>query len=179
MYSYFQKMKGSEKSPNMVSLNEILWSFIGSFIGIAALYYIHFDFVAAMDLNLMIGSFGASAVLVFGAIGGPLSQPRNLIGGHIVSAIVGVFCYQLFPQQLWLASALAVSSAIAVMHLTKRLHPPGGATALIAVIGSSKLHSIGYLYVIFPVARGALMLLIIALLVNNVSSKRQYPKYWW
>lgn len=179
MAPYFKKMQGTGKSPARVSMHEVFWSFIGSFIGIAAIHHIYFDVVEQMDLNLIIGSFGASAVLVFGAISGPLSQPRNLVGGHVLSAIMGVLCYQLFPNNLWLASALAVSSAIALMHLTKTLHPPGGATALIAVIGSPKLHDIGYFYAIFPVARGALVLLIIALIVNNIPKDRQYPVFWW
>jgi CBS-domain-containing membrane protein len=179
MLKYFQKMKGEGKSPKMADLPEVFWSFTGAFLGIASLHYALVDQIAARDSILVIGSFGASAVLVYGAIGSPLAQPRNLVGGHILSAIVGVFCYQLFPDQLWLAAALAVASAIALMHLTKTLHPPGGATALIAVIGSPQLHDIGYLYALIPVTRGAIILLIVALLVNNIPKTRQYPKFWW
>ena len=92
-------------------------------------------------ITMIIGSFGASAVLIYGAIKSPLAQPRNLIGGHILSAVVGVASYQLFHAHLWFASAVAVATAIAVMHATKTLHPPGGATALIAVIGGEKIHN--------------------------------------
>ncbi|MFQ8890709.1 MAG: HPP family protein [Bilophila wadsworthia] len=95
---------------------------------------------------LLIGSFGASAVLAFGAIRSPLAQPRNLVGGHFLSALVGVSCYFLFPGTPWLASCLAVATAIALMHVTKTLHPPGGATALIAVTGGEGIHQLGYLY---------------------------------
>jgi CBS-domain-containing membrane protein len=84
-------------------------------------------------------------VPVYGAIKSPLSQPRNLVGGHVVSAIVGVTTYQLLHGYLWLAASVAVATAIAVMHATKTLHPPGGVTALIAVIGSTKIHALGYL----------------------------------
>ena len=104
---------------------------------------------------MLIGSFGASAVLVYGAIKSPLAQPRNLIGGHVLSAIIGVTFYMLLHDQQWLASSLAVATAIAVMHATKTLHPPGGATALIAVIGSPQIHSLGYFYVLMPVGLGA------------------------
>jgi CBS-domain-containing membrane protein len=97
----------------------------------------------------------------------------------MLSAVVGVFCYQLLPSQLWLAASLAVAASIALMQLTKTLHPPGGATALIAVIGSPKLHDIGYLYALQPVGRGALILLLVALLVNNIPKNRKYPKFWW
>jgi len=180
MKNYFQKMKGGEKSPPMTSLSNIFWSFIGAFLGISSLHYTQFTPLAASDINMVIGSFGASAVLVYGAIGSPLAQPRNLIGGHILSALVGVFCYQFFaPLGMWFAGALAVAGAIALMNLTKTLHPPGGATALIAVIGSPQLHDTGYLYAILPVARGAFILLIVAILINNIPKNRRYPKFWW
>jgi CBS-domain-containing membrane protein len=130
------------------------------------------------NLPMLIGSFGASAVLVYGAIKSPLAQPRNLVGGHVLSALVGVACQQLFHSTLWLAAALAVSTAIAVMHATRTLHPPGGATALIAVIGGDKIHSLGFMNALFPVGGGALIMLIVALLVNNLPSSRRYPESW-
>jgi CBS-domain-containing membrane protein len=176
--SYFSKMKGTSKSPPMVSLPEIAWSWIGAFLGIAAVSLISFNILEDTDLVMVIGSFGASAVLIYGAIKSPLAQPRNLIGGHVLSAIIGVTCYKLFPSQMWLASSLAVATSIAVMHATKTLHPPGGATSLIAVIGSSKIHSLGYLYAVIPVGLGALIMLAVALLVNNIPKNRRYPDFW-
>jgi CBS-domain-containing membrane protein len=127
---------------------------------------------------MIIGSFGASAVLVYGAIKSPLAQPRNLIGGHVLSGLVGVACYQMFGESLWLAAALAVSFAIVSMLATKTLHPPGGATALIAVIGGPTIHSLGFLYAVIPAGAGAVILLIVALVVNNLSRNRKYPEYW-
>jgi CBS-domain-containing membrane protein len=79
---------------------------------------------------------------------------------------------------MWLAASVAVATAIAVMHATKTLHPPGGATALIAVIGSQKIHNLGYLYVIMPAGLGAVVMLAIALLVNNIPKDRRYPEFW-
>ncbi len=102
------------------------------------------------DLVFLIGSFGASAVLIYGAVRSPLAQPRNLVGGHVISAVIGVAAWQMLGSAPWLAAAFAVATAIAAMHATKTLHPPGGATALIAVIGSEKIHSLGFLYVFFP-----------------------------
>ena len=64
------------------------------------------------------------------------------------------------------------------MHLTKTLHPPGGATALIAVIGGQSVHNLGYLYVVMPVALGACIMLVIALVVNNIPKTRKYPEFW-
>ena len=175
---YFRKMKGITKSPPRVSWHEIFWSWIGSFLGISLVAVCHFNFLEESDLVMIIGSFGASAVLIYGAIRSPLAQPRNLIGGHIISAVIGVASFQLFEQVPWLAAAFAVATAIAVMHMTKTLHPPGGATALIAVIGSDKIHNLGYLYALIPAGLGALLMLIVALAVNNLTKKRTYPEYW-
>ncbi|MBW8015872.1 MAG: HPP family protein [Planctomycetes bacterium] len=176
--SFFSKMKGASKSPPMVSLSEIGWSWLGAFLGITAVSYINFNILGNSDFVLMIGSFGASAVLIYGAIKSPFAQPRNFIGGHVLSAIVGVTCYKIFPSQMWLASSLAVATAIAVMHFTKTSHPPGGATSLIAVIGSAKIHSLGYLYALIPVGLGAVIMLVVALLVNNIPKNRRYPEFW-
>lgn len=175
---YFRKMKGTTKSPPAVGFSEIIWSWIGAFLGIGAVAVINFNVFEGTDLVMIIGSFGASAVLIYGAIRSPLAQPRNLIGGHIVGAIIGVTAYKLLHNQMWLASAVAVATAIAIMHATKTLHPPAGATALIAVIGSPKIHSLGYLYAVIPAGSGALVMLVVAVLINNIPKTRQYPEYW-
>ncbi len=172
-------MRGGAKSPPRVSLSEIIWSGVGSFFGIAAVALINYNILEGTDLVMVIGSFGASAVLIYGAPKSPLAQPRNLIGGHIISAVIGVAAYQLLHTHMWLAASVAVATAIAAMHMTKSLHPPGGATALIAVIGSTKIHALGYLYVIMPVGVGATIMLAIALVVNNISKNRKYPEFWY
>ncbi len=175
---YFKKMKGTTKSPPTVGLLEIIWSWIGAFLGIAAVALINYNLLEETDLAMIIGSFGASAVLIYGATRSPLAQPRNLIGGHVISAIIGVAAYQILSAHMWLAASVAVATAIAVMHATKTLHPPGGATALIAVIGSQKIHNLGYLYALVPAGLGALIMLAVALLVNNIPKNRRYPEYW-
>lgn len=175
---YFAKMRGHTQSPPGVGGVEILWSWVGSFLGIAAVGLLHFKLLDHTGLMLIIGSFGASAVLIYGAIRSPLAQPRNLMGGHILSALVGVTAFKLLGHQPWLASALAVATAIALMHLTKTLHPPGGATALIAVIGGDAVHRLGFLYVVMPAALGAAVMLAIALVVNNIPKNRRYPEFW-
>ncbi len=175
---YISKMKGGAKCPPGVPASELLWSWLGAATGIGICGYLSSSYFEPKDLSLLIGSFGASAVLVYGAIKSPLAQPRNVLGGHIVSALVGVACWQLFGETLWVAASLAVSLAIVAMLATKTLHPPGGATALIAVIGGPKVHSLGFLYALLPAGAGALILLIVALVVNNLCSNRRYPEYW-
>lgn len=154
---------------------EKFWSFVGSFVGIGLIAFIQHVFLIESDNLFLIGSFGASSVLIYGVIQSPLAQPRNLIGGHVISAIIGVTVYQLLPDILWLTAPLAVSLSIIAMQFTKTLHPPGGATALIAVSGSAKIKALGYLFVLFPVLTGVIILLIVALVVNNMTSARKYP----
>ena len=110
--NFLQKMKGNGQSPPAVGMIEILWSWIGSFLGIAAVSLIHYKILNQTDLAMIIGSFGASAVLIYGAPRSPLAQPRNLIGGHILSAIVGVTAFQLFSGEPWLAASIAVSKIL-------------------------------------------------------------------
>jgi CBS domain-containing membrane protein len=154
-----------------------LWTFIGAFLGIACIAFIQqLQNDNGSDTIFLIGSFGASAVLIFGATNSPLAQPRNLVGGHLISAVVGVTLFKIFPDTLWLSASLAVASSIVLMQITKTMHPPGGATALIANIGSEKIKATGYGYVISPVLSGVVILLVIALLVNNIAQHRKYPK---
>ena len=159
----------------LVDFREHFWAFLGSFIGIGLISYIQTLQLPVSDVIYLIGSFGASSVLVYGVIESPLAQPRNLIGGHVVSALIGVTVQKLVPDILWIAAPLAVSLSIVLMQITKTLHPPGGATALIAVTGSAELKNLGYWYVISPVFVGCLILLVVALVFNNMTSKRQYP----
>jgi CBS-domain-containing membrane protein len=165
----------------LVDFREHLWTFLGSFTAIGLIGLIHSKYFTLNDNVFLIGSFGASAVLIYGIINSPFSQPRNLIGGHVVSALVGVTFHKLLPDALWLSAGLSVSFAIILMQITKTLHPPGGATALIANIGSDKIHSLGYLYVLSPVLTGVLILFGVAMIFNNLTSHRKYPKnkHWY
>lgn len=174
------RMRPTNECPPRRSLRRILWSWVGSFAGIFLIAWMGeataFD---GANVLFLIGSFGASAVLVYGAPRAEFSQPRNLVGGHVLSAAVGV-TVTLIASDLVTASSLSVSLAIAVMHLTRTLHPPGGASALIAVIGGEQVQSLGYWYVVSPVLAGACIMLGVALLVNNMSSEGEghYPAYW-
>jgi CBS-domain-containing membrane protein len=152
-----------------------LWTFIGAFLGIGIIGFIQSKQLAEYDNIFLIGSFGASSVLVFGATNSPLAQPRNLIGGHLLSAIIGVTIYKLIPNELWLSSSLTVATSIVIMQITKTMHPPAGATALIANIGSEKIKNLGYLYVLSPVMSGVIILFIVAMIVNNIPKHRNYP----
>lgn len=171
----YRKAKYVFYRETLIDYREHFWAFVGSFIGLGLISMLQFKIFTPQDYVFLIGSFGASSVLVYGVIESPLAQPRNLIGGHVVSALVGVSIQKLFPDLIWIAAPLAVSLSIIMMQVTKTLHPPGGATALIAIAGSEKVKELGYWYVVSPVLLGTIILLITALVFNNMSSKRQYP----
>ncbi|VAX22911.1 hypothetical protein MNBD_NITROSPINAE03-868 [hydrothermal vent metagenome] len=167
---YVSKFKGQGAvAPPREKKTHIFYSWVGSAAGIMAVSAIAFKY----SVPMVIGSFGASAVLIYAATDSPLSQPRNLIGGHVVSAIVAVLIFQTMGKSDF-TLALAVSFAIVAMLATKTLHPPGGATALIAVDSQQ-----GFMFVLMPVLAGVLIMLLIALVVNNLSGERAYPKYWF
>ncbi len=175
-------MRSKERRPARKTLSKILWSTLGAFLSIYLLSYFS-QFFSPQDGFLLLGSFGASAVLIYGAPDVAFSQPRNLLGGHILSAFISVFLVKFLGNSLEieLLCALSVSLSVLTMHFTLTMHPPGGATALIYVIGSEEIRSLEWLYLINPIAAGALIMLFVALIINNLSSnaKRHYPLYWY
>ena len=180
LQAYFAKMHGGGKpSPHALNWRNALCSWLGSFVGIAVIAYLNsYSDLTQHDHFFLIGSFGATAVLLFGAPSAPFAQPSHVLGGHVLGALIGVTIYKFLPEPLWLSTALAVSLATVAMYLTHTLHPPGGGTALIAIIGSEKVHALGYWYVLDPVLLGVCILVLIAVLLNNLSPLRKYPTYW-
>lgn len=171
----YRKVKYVFYKETLIDKKEHLFTFLGAFFGIGIIGFLNSKYFVLNDNLFLIGSFGASSVLIYGAINSPLAQPRNLIGGHLICAFVGVTIHKLIPNELWLACALSVALSIVIMQITKTLHPPGGATALIANIGSEKIRSLGYIYVFSPVLTGVLILFIVALIFNNITPNRRYP----
>lgn len=167
----------------LVDRKDMAWSFLGALLGVGLIGMINHFYLPARDNLFVLGSFGASAVLIYGHTQSPLAQPRNVFGGHVLSAATGVTMGLLIssPEWEWLAGALAVACSIVVMQWTKTVHPPGGATALLAIAGSAKIRALGYLYVLTPVATGVALLLIVAYVVNNIPGNRNYPARgkWW
>ncbi len=175
-------MSGNQHSRNQrpvlrPAILEVFLSWLGAFVGIGLVGMLA-SWWAQPAALMLIGSYGASAVLIYGAPRSPFSQPRNLLGGHLFSAVIGVASFKLFPANPALAAAVGVATAIAVMQLTRTIHPPGGATALIAVLGPQAVHDAGWFYPV-PVMIGALILLAVALTTNNLPGQRPYPEQWF
>lgn len=148
---------------------------IGGLVSILAVIMVSRIFADMYKIDdLVVASMGATAVLLFAVPHGPLSQPWPVIGGHTLSAIVGVASALWIPDML-LAAAVAVALAIGLMHYLRCLHPPGGATALTAVVGGERFHSLGFHYVVTPVLLGAITMVITAVLFNYFFSWRRYP----
>jgi CBS domain-containing membrane protein len=174
MADIIKKIKLGLGIDNSVSHAEKLTSAIGGFIGISLIAWLSFHFTGASGSALIVPSMGASAVLVFAVPHGKLSQPWALFGGQIISALIGVSCYQLVPN-LFLAAGLAVGLAIGFMHVFRCVHPPGGATALAAVIGGSQVHALGFEYVVTPVLLNTVIIFITAVVFNYFFPWRRYP----
>lgn len=182
LYTYIQRMKGGEKHPPQRKFSKVMWSWLGAFFGIYTISVLN----EAMgtdhtDSMLMLAPFGASSVLIYAAPHAEFSQPRNFVAGHFISTIIGVSVYEFLPFDVAILSAIAVSIAIVVMYYSNTLHPPGGATALAVVVGSPQMHEAGYMFAFSPILLDCFVLLLIALLINNLSNnpKRHYPRYWF
>ncbi|KAF7716443.1 Uncharacterized protein PECH_003849 [Penicillium ucsense] len=163
------------------------WSFISAFAGLTVLQVLfnYSHYFTSRHVPGIIASYGASAVLVFGAIDSPLAQPRSLIFGHFFSALTGLCITKLFslmPDQerfdslRWLAASLSTSTAIVVMQLTGTTHPPAGATALLPAT-SMEIWALSWYYLPIILLSSTLMM-VCALLFNN-NMHRRYPSFWF
>jgi CBS-domain-containing membrane protein len=168
--NYFQKFKGQNAHlPAKVKLQEILFASVGGFIAIAIIGYL----TNSYDNLLVMGSFGASCVLLFGFPKSPFSQPRNVIFGHLFSTFIGLFFLHFMGNEWW-SMALALCTALGVMLATRTVHPPAGSNPIIVFLLASSWD-----YLIFPSLIGSIILVVVALFYNNLSKKVSYPDYWF
>lgn len=167
-----RRLVGIELAP--VSHFERIISGIGGFLGIAVIVLLERGLLGEVGAAIMVASMGSSAVLLFAVPHAASSQPWAVIVGHIVSAIVGVAC-AMFINDMALASALAVGLSIAAMHYLRAIHPPGGATALTAVIGGQQAHDLGFQFVVTPVLVNSLIIVSVAVAANAFFAWRRYP----
>jgi CBS domain-containing membrane protein len=158
-----------------IELNPISHTAVGGFLGIFFVMLVSWAVLGDRTATvLIVASMGASAVLLFGVPHGTLSQPWALIGGHTVSAVIGVACAMLVPNP-FVGAALAVGLSIGGMHYLRCIHPPGGATAITAVIGGPAVHALGFGYLFAPVLLNVAIMLVTAIGVNWFFAWRRYP----
>jgi HPP family len=161
------------------------WSFLGAFLGVALIeaVYLHLPRLDEKHVPIVIASFGAAAILEYNTIESPLAQPRNLLLGHFLSALIGICItklFQLLPESdfnklRWLAGALSVGASSVIMSMTKTVHPPAGATALLAATDAG-ITDLGW-WLLALIVLGSALMLTSALIINNIM--RQFPMYWW
>lgn len=147
----------------------IFWSWFGSFIAIAITAYLS----AKTNMPLLMAPFGATSVLIFGVPDSPLAQPRNVIGGNIVAALVSLSILHLFGSDPW-AMGLAVATAIGMMQFTGTVHPPSGAVALVVMMTDAS-----WKFLLTPALEGSIILVLCAVVFNNLAEERSYPNHWF
>jgi CBS domain-containing membrane protein len=161
-------------APTALSHRERVRSAIGAFAGIALTSAISYWVVQDVRaLPYLIAPMGASAVLLFAVPSSPLAQPWSVIGGNVVAATIGVTCTLWLPHPM-LAAALAVSLSTFIMFYLRCLHPPSGAVALTAVLGGGTIESLGYTFVVAPVALNSIIITMVAIMFHH-STKHRYP----
>lgn len=165
---FFFKMQTKERTPLTVIPNNVYMGFLGGFITIMIL-----ALFTQMSANIwLMAPFGASCVLVYALWDAPLSQPRNVIGGHFISTFIGLVMFHLLGNSIW-AIALGVGLSISCMVLTKTTHPPAGADPIVVIMAGSS-----WSFLFFPALFGAISIVLMALIINNLSPNRKYPKFW-
>lgn len=166
------QIKGLPRAPQPAIPARELWiTFIGSMVGLgitAAMAY-------KWNCPMLAGSFGSTATMIYGAYKAPLAQPRNILLGHFLSALMGVAVYDFFGTTWW-SLALGVTLATIFMAVTHSIHPPAGATAYVAVLTGGLGE--GYSFIINPILIGVFILTLVAVIVNK-AGKRNYPTHWW
>ncbi|MEG3978572.1 HPP family protein [Microcoleus sp. herbarium8] len=146
----------------------IVWSWIGSFLAITATSYLS----VKTNSPLLMAPFGATSVLIFGVPDSPLAQPRNVIGGNFLAALVSLIILHFLGSSP-VAMGIAVSSAIGVMQMTKTLHPPSGAVALVVMMTKPD-----WQFLLTPAFEGSMILVLCAVIFNNLADERTYPNHW-
>jgi CBS-domain-containing membrane protein len=163
------KIRGDSAAlPPRASGKAVVLAFFGGFLAIAVIALM----AQEMKLALVLGSFGASCVLVFGYPDVPFSQPRNVIAGHVLSTVIGLTFTHLCGPHWWSVS-LAVGSAIAMMMLTRTVHPPAGSNPVIVFLMQPS-----WSFAVFPTLAGAVILVLVALVYHNATREARWPKYW-
>ncbi|MCW5238006.1 HPP family protein [Verminephrobacter eiseniae] len=165
----FSKFRGGELPlPPRPTAKVVLLAWLGGAIAISAVA----GLTSLAEMPLVLGSFGATCVLVFGYPDVPFSQPRNIVFGHVLSSLVGLICLTVFGPHWW-AAGIATGTAIAVMMLTRTVHPPAGSNPVIVFLSQP-----GWSFLLYPTLAGASIIMILAVLYNNATRPANYPKYW-
>lgn len=165
------RLKGGGKLPARPSVIDIVKGGLGGLIGISFLGYLsHMS-----GVPWLMAPFGATCVILFAAPASPLAQPRNVILGHLITSIIGLIALYAFGNSL-LVLGLSVGISIMLMQLLRSVHPPAGANPIVIILAGKSLVGIDFL--LFPVLLGSIVLVLIALIINNLGKNSLWPVYW-
>ena len=161
------------RPPPPAPLSTVVTSAAAAGLGMSALYSLHYA-LGASAASTVVGSIGSSAVLLYCAPAAPFSQPRNVIGGHFLACATGLTLRHIpfVADNPILLGSFSIAGAVAAMQLTNTVHPPAGATALMAT--SSPMDA----FFIVPVFTGSVSAVAVALFINNMRSGVKYPLFW-
>lgn len=162
------RRKGRRYQP-VFTIKQMLCAWLGSFCAIALLaylsYYSRYPLVAA--------PMGATSVLLYGVPQSPLSQPRNVVAGSVIGAVVAVVLLKIFGDAPWVMAA-AVSTTILLMKCTRTVHPPAGAVALVGVMSN-----VSWDFIFTPVLVGSVVMVLLACVISHLSATKSYPSHWF
>ena len=166
---FFQKLHGDHAPlPPKPDLRLVTLAGLGGTVAIGLIALL----AQSLEAILILGSFGATCVLVFGFPDVPFSQPRNVIAGHLLSSLIGLVSLTLLGPHWW-SLAIAVGFAISIMMWTRTVHPPAGSNPVIVFLTQPS-----WSFLLFPTLAGSLLLVLVALLYLNSIRTARYPKYW-
>jgi len=166
--AYIAKMSGGGHAPSRTNFADAITGAVGGLLCIFVLLCLT-NYTGA---TWLMASLGGSCVLVFVVWNAPLSQPRNIIGGHLISAFIGLAMYSLLGSNI-VSISLGVGLTIFFMALSGVIHPPAGANPIIIILGGYS-----WSYLLMPVLIGAVIIVLFGLLINNLRQTRKYPQYW-
>lgn len=118
---------------------------------------------------LLAAPLGASAMLVFGMADSPMSQPANVVGGHVIATLVGLLFDQFLPGG-WMMMGLSVATVMVVLAGLRLTHPPAGADPLVVMMGHP-----GWSFLLMPVLLGAVTLVAVAVMIHRLPPRMSYP----
>lgn len=167
--NYFKKFLGQGATiPARPDIKQISFIWFGALLAATVVGFLAYY----TKQPLVLGSFGASIFVLFILPDTPFAQPRNVIGGHFISTLTGLFFYHFLSPEWW-SMALSLATALSLMQLLKVPHPPAGSNPFIVFLVSAN-----WSFLVAPTLVGSILLVVVALFYNNLSKERSYPKYW-
>ncbi|NOH95836.1 HPP family protein [Vibrio sp. 99-70-13A1] len=166
-----EKLKGGGALPPQPTFSQVFKGFLGGTLGILVLSLL----AEYSGSPWLMAPFGATCVLIFAVPSSPLAQPRNVIGGHFISAAVGLVALYGFGDS-YIVLSLSVGTAIMLMQYFRVLHPPAGANPIVVILAGTS--AVDWSFLFTPVLVGSIALVVIGLIVNNTSTAQNWPVYW-